>query len=426
MDDRRIEAALRAGGPDEPEYQGDISELLRSRATSPGPADQIGHAVDVATRQPHRPPRWPAFVGAAAAAVLLLVGLATIARRDPAPSASIPTTTFEAPAAATSSTAPGTQGALPTELIDRWVGATPAAVSTPNPSAPAFLVFTADQVTLEHLSGGIVNDFISDVEVAAPGELVLTLTGQIGRCAAGATGDYRWTVSAQTTTLTLEAIDDECPDRAAALSGTWTHTACPTRGNDCLGVLEAGTYRSINFDPFDTDSYGQVTYTVPDGWTSTLDDKGRLQLLPPDANEQAAHGVFLFADVAPTATDCLATPLATVGMLSIADALAMTPGLVASATATEVGGYEAQTIDVTPTDLICGGEQPLLASRPGAETSWTSTIGEGQQMRIVLVDVEDDRTLALVISSNRSTSEFTALLDASTAVIESMVFSDTP
>ena len=258
--------------------------------------------------------------------------------------------------------------------------------------------------------------------VAAPGELVLTLTSQIGRCAAGATGDYRWTVSAQTTTLTLEAIDDECPDRAAALAGTWTHTACPTRGNDCLGFLEAGTYRSVNFDPFDTDSYGQVTYTVPDGWTSTLDDKGRLELLPPDANEQGAHGVFLFADVAPTTSDCLATPLATVGKLAIADSITETPGLVTSTAVTEVGGYEAQAIDITATDLVCDGEQPLLASRPGAETSWTSTIGDGQQMRIVLVDLADDRTLALVISSDRTTSEYAALLDASTAVIDSMVF----
>ena len=426
MDDRRIEAALRAGGPDEPEYRGDISELLRSRATSPGRPDQIGHGVDVVTRQPDRPRRWPAVVGAAAAVVLLLVGLATVTRRDPAPSASIPTTTSDPPVSTTSSTAPGTPGALPTELIDRWVGATPAAVSTPNPSAPAFLVFAADQVRLEHLSGGIVNDFISDVEVAGPGELVLTLTGQIGRCVAGATGDYRWTVSAQTTTLTLEAIDDECPDRAAALAGTWTHTACPTRGNDCLGFLEAGTYTSVNFDPFDTDSYGQVAYTVPDGWTSTLDDKGRLELLPPDADEQGVHGVFLFADVAPTTADCLATPLSTVGKLPIADAITAAPGLVASTAVTAVGGYEAQAIDITATDLVCDGEQPLLASRPGAETSWTLTIGEGQQMRILLVDVADDRTLALVISSDRATSEYAALLDASAAVIDSMVLSDTP
>jgi hypothetical protein len=420
MDDGRIEAALRAGRPDEPQYRGDIAELLRARATSPSEPDQVGHDILLVTRQPRRQPRWPAFAGAAAASFLLLVGLATIARRDAPPPASIPTTTSEAPP---SSTIPGT---LPPELIDRWVGATPSPVSTPNPSAPAFVVFTAGQVSLEHLSGGIVNDFTSDVAVAGPGELVLTLTTQIGRCAAGATGDYRWTVSPQATTLTLEAIDDACPDRAATLAGTWTHTACPTQGNDCLGILEAGTYASVNFDPFNTDSYGQVTYTVSNGWTSTVDDKDRLALLPPDEGEQGEHGVYLFADVAATTTDCPATPAATIGMDAIADAITSTPGLVATTAVAEVGGYQARTIDITATDLSCDGEASLLASRPGAVTSWSATINDGQQMRIVLVDLTDDRTLALVISSDRPPAAHAALLDDAAAVIESLVFSEMP
>lgn len=419
MDDRQIEAALRARGPDEPKYRGDIAELLRSRATSSSERDQIGHAVDVVPRGSRRRTRWTAVAGAASATVLLLVGLSTIARRDPGPSATIPTTISEA---STSSTVPAT---LPPELIDRWVGATPLAVVTPNPSAPAFVVFSADQVTLEHLSGGIVGGFTSDVAVTGRGELLFTLISQKGRCVAGATGDYRWTLSPRMTTLTLEAIHDECPDRAAALAGTWTHTACPTRGNDCLGYLEAGWYASVNFDPFDTDSYGQVTYTVPDGWTSTLDDKDRLTLLLPDAEVQGEHGVYLFADVTSTTSDCPATPAAAVGMNAIADAITSTPGLVATAAVAEVGGYEARTIDVTATDLICGGEASVLASKPGAVTPWSATIGDGQQMRIVLVDLTSDRTLALVIASERNSAAYAALLDDATAVIDSLVLSDT-
>ena len=420
MDDRRLEAALRAGRPDEPKYRGDIAELLHSRATSPRDPDLIGHAVDVVTRQPRRQPRWPIFVGAAAAALVLVIGLTTIARRDPPPSATTPPSTSVAPNSTVAPTG------LPAELLDRWVGATPSAVITPNPSSPAFVVFTADQVSLEHLSGGLVNDFTSRVAVSGRGELVLTLTGQIGRCIAGATGDYRWRASPQATTLTLEAIDDECPDRAAALAGTWTHTACPTRGNDCLGPLEAGTYASVNFDPFDSDAYGQVAYTVTDGWTSTLDDKARLTLLPPDADEQGEHGLYLFADVAATTTDCPATSAAAVGMDAIADAITSTPGLEATTDVAEVGGFEARTIDITATDLICDGEASVLASKPGAVTSWSATINEGQQMRIVLVDLTDNRTLALVISSERSPSAYAALVDDAAAVIDSLLLSDTP
>lgn len=420
MDDRQLEAALRAGRPDEPTYRGDIAGLLRSQALSPSQPDQLGHAVEVVARQPRRRTRWTAFAGAAAAAVLLFVGLAAVARRDAPPSASSPTTNSG------SSTSSVTPGSLPPELIDRWVGPTPSAVSTPDPSAPAFLVFTADQVSLELLSGGIVNDFISDVTVGAPGELVLRLTSQVGRCAAGATGDYRWTVSPQATTLTLEAIDDECPDRADSLAGQWTHTACPTRGSDCLGTLEAGTYASVNFDPFDSDAYGQVTYTVPDGWTSTLDDKARLALLPPDGDEAGIHGMYLFADVAATTTDCPATAAGTGGMDAIADVMTSRTGLAVTTAVSEVGGYEARTIDITATDLICDGGASVLASKPGTVTPWSATINDGQLMRIVLVDLADDRTLALVIASERSPSEYAALLDEATAVIDSLVLSATP
>ena len=420
MDDRQLEAALRAGPPDEPKYRGDIAHLLQTRAMSPSNGVQAELAVEVVARPLHRRRRWPAFVGAAAAALVLVVGLTTIARRDTPPSATTPPSTSVAPNPTVAPTG------LPAELLDRWVGATPPSVNTPNPSAPAFVVFAADRVTLEHLSGGIVNDFTSDVTVARPGELELRLTGQVGRCVAGATGDYRWTLSPQATTLTLEAIDDECPDRAAALAGTWTHTDCPTRGDDCLGFLEAGTYASVNFDPFDSDDYGQVIYTVPDGWTSTLDDKDRLTLLPPDGDERGIHGVYLFADAAATTTDCPATPSGTGGMDVIVDAVASTPGLVAATAVTEVGGFEARTIEITANELICDGGASVLASKPGAVSSWSATINSGQQMRIVLVDLADNRTLAVVVASDRSPSAYATLLDEAAAVVDSMVLSDTP
>jgi hypothetical protein len=419
MDEQQIEAALRAEPPDEPTYQGDIAGRLRTRATAPDEGERAAFAVEVFERAPHRRRSWPALAGAAAAVVVLVIGLVAVARPDPPPSATTPTTN----AVPSSSLAPGS---LPIELVDRWVGSTPSTVITPNRSAPAFVVFSADQVTLEHLSGGIVNDFTSRAIVTAPGQLLLTLADQAGRCVAGATGDYRWAVSPKSTTLTLEAVSDECPDRAAALAGTWTHTACPSRGNDCLGRLEAGRYASVNFDPFDSDSYAQLTYAVPDGWSSTLDDKSRLTLLPPDGDESGMHGVYLFADVAPTTADCPATSGAGAGMSAIADALTASAGLSATTTATSVAGYEARTVDLSAATPTCDGERPLLTSGPGGATSWTLAIGEGQQMRIVLIDLPNDRTMAVVVASDRSTPAYAALVDASTAVIDSIALSPTP
>ena len=420
MDEWQIEAALRAGPPDEPTYRGDIGRLLRSRATTRNRGEQVAAVpVEVVERAHHRRPPWAALAVAAAAVIVVVIGLAAVDRPEPSSSVTTPTTT----ATTTPSTAPGS---LPAELLDRWVGPTPSTVITPDPSAPAFVVFIPGQVTLEHISGGIVNDFTSHASTPVAGQLLLTLADQTGRCGAGATGHYRWSLSPQATTLTLEAIDDECADRAAALAGTWTHTACETRGSDCLGRLEAGRYASLNFDPFDSDSYGQVTYSVPDGWSSTLDDKARLTLLPPDGNESGVHGVYLFADVAPTTADCPPTPGTSAGMSAIADAISTTPGLLATTSPTAVGGYEARTIDISAATPTCAGEQPLLTSRPGGATSWTLSIGGTQQMRIIILDLPGDRTLAVVVASDRSASAYAALLDAATAVIDSLALSPTP
>ena len=92
----------------------------------------------------------------------------------------------------------------------------------------------------------------------------------------------------------------------------------------------------------------------------------------------------------------------------------------------EVSGFEARTIDITATGPICDGGASVLASKPGATTSWSERVNEGNQMRIVLVDVTDNRTLALVIASERSQSAYAALLADATAVIDSLVLSDTP
>ena len=110
----------------------------------------------------------------------------------------------------------------------------------------------------------------------------------------------------------------------------------------------------------------------------------------------------------------------------IVDAVASTPGLVAATAVTEVGGFEARTIEITANELICDGGASVLASKPGAVSSWSATINSGQQMRIVLVDLADNRTLAVVVASDRSPSAYATLLDEAAAVVDSMVLSDTP
>ncbi len=422
MDERRIEAALRGDPPDEPTYRGDVADRFRARMTAAGQEQPPTYVVELFELAPRRRQPALAISIAVAATVMLVVALAVVARPQQLQPATTPTTVTPSPS---SSIAAGNQLA---ELAGRWVGATPRAVTTPNPSAPAFVAFNADRVALEHLSGGIVNDFASQVTVTGVGQLQLTLTDQLGQCAAGAIGEYRWTLSPQATTLTVVAVSDECPTRGEALAGTWTHTACPARGGDCLGPLESGRYASVDFDPFGSDSYGEVSYDVTDGWASTFDDKNRLTLLPPGGDQSEIHGLYLFAEIAPANADCSATASTVTGSAAaVAAALAAMPGLSVTTSEATVGAYQAHVLDlVAAASLPCAGEQRLLASKPGGSTPWTLAIGQGQRMRILLIDLPGGRTIAVVVASDRSAAEYAQLLDASTAVIDSFVLSAKP
>ena len=421
MDEQQIEAALRGAPPDEAKYRGDVAARLRARPTDAGNAEPPARVVEVFELPPRRRPPLLAWSIAVAAAVVLVVALAIVARPQQLRPATTATTITPAPSP---SIAPDIQAR---ELIGRWVGATPRAVTTPSPSAPAFIVFTENRVKLEHLSGGIISEFNSQFTVTTGGQLRLTLTDQIGRCAAGANGEYRWTLSPLATTLTLEAIRDDCPNRAATLAGEWAHAACPARGIDCLGPLEAGRHASVSFDPFNSDSYGEVTYDVTNGWASTFDDKNRLTLVPPGGSESEIHGLYLFADIAPATADCRATASTAAGTTAIAAALSAMPGLSMTTSEATVGAHQAQVLDLSAAaTLSCAGEQPLLASKPGGSTPWTLAIGQGRRMRIWLIDLGGDRTMAVVVASDRSATEYAQLLDASTIVIDSFVLSATP
>jgi hypothetical protein len=423
MDERRIEAALRAEPPDEPTYIGDVAAALRSPRSS---APQVVTPAEVLEFDgPAGRRRSVAVLGAVAAAVVLVVALAVVVRPRSNPSVTTsptPTTAMTTPSTSEPPIAPG----RPSELVGRWVGATPPSLTTPNPAAPAFVVFGEDQVSLEHLSGGIVNDFVSQFAISDDGRIELTLSDQIGRCAPGATGDYRWSLSPGRTVLTLEEISDECPGRAAALAGEWAHIGCPSRGDDCLGPLEAGRHSSVNFDPFDSDSYGEMTYVVADGWSSTVDDKARLTLVPPGSDDSGVHGVHLYADVASAGPNCAATPGPESGADAIASAISSMPGLSVDTSPATVDTYPAQVLDVVAETSACTAGRPLLTSRSGSSTPWTVSIGEGRRMRIVLVDLPSGGTMAVVIASDRSDSEYALLLAAATPVIDSIVLSSGP
>ena len=96
-------------------------------------------------------------------------------------------------------------------------------------------------------------------------------------CEPGDVGLYTWSLSPGGTLLQLTATSDDCASRRAAFEGEWERSACRNPDNNCLGDLEAGTYKSQFIGPRLDDgepwtaNFGAFSYTVPDGWSNTAD-----------------------------------------------------------------------------------------------------------------------------------------------------------
>ena len=61
---------------------------------------------------------------------------------------------------------------------------------------------------------------------------------------AGTGGDYEWSLSPSGRVLTLSVVVDACAARGTALAGTWWKMGCTSTDDNCLGLLDAGTYKS--------------------------------------------------------------------------------------------------------------------------------------------------------------------------------------
>src|SRR4029078_4532264 len=106
-------------------------------------------------------------------------------------------------------------------------------------------------------------------------------------------------------------IESGCRQRADALAGTWWRMECPTVEDNCLGPVDAGTYKSQFIAQHVAQGgeweavCGALTYTVPDGWANASDWPESFELVPasemPPIDDADRTGVIaIFHD--PTAT----------------------------------------------------------------------------------------------------------------------------
>jgi hypothetical protein len=328
--------------------------------------------------------------------------------------------------------------AIAAELVDRWVGPPRTIGNLGTGTSAAFLDISDDFLMMETGISDNPKAFGSAISVESDDTVSLTLAGSLLECQDGATGRYTWKLSPQATTLTLTALDDACDSRRAAIEGEWTHTACRLAGRDCLGPVEAGTYSTNRWNPYGEFTYGQATFTLPDGWAVTYDSQAALFLgLASDYAANAdppPYGIRAWADVAPvmqTPSDCddFARVDSTVapGATAIADWMAALPTLTTTRSTMMLGDLKAEVVDADILDgqAVCGMGNLLVASRTSKPDPFAYGMTATQHIRVILVDVLPGRTVAMFID-DEARPGFDALAEVAMPIAESFRFSPVP
>ena len=178
------------------------------------------------------------------------------------------------------------------------------------------------------------------------------------------------------------------------------------------GALNAGSYRITDFEPF------SITITVPAAWESLA-----VPAMVWSADDEKATVAYftvddLFADpcdpaqgylgVGPTVDD-------------LAAALSTYPGItVNSGTDVTISGFSGTLLDVTSTDVDCGGEDAFMwTTQPGSIDDRPHPGAGSAFQQYLILDVDGERlVIAVGVPSSGVRPE---RLDEATAIAESTV-----
>jgi hypothetical protein len=427
----------------------DIERVLERWLTE-GPTQMPDHLFDVVVDRIDRVPqrrlarlvtRFAAMnlnarIAAAAAIIVAVAGVSAFAlsgSRDmgvgpsPAPIASsTPTIT-----PSQSPSAPP----LAIGLRYRWIGETrsvPALV--PGRVSAGLLLASASLRVVD--ANGSPQVFVSTASTAGSNQVRFVLSIPSAGCGAGDVGTYASVLSPGGGSLSLTAIEDACAARSQAISGDWVRSDCPDPNSVCLGELEAGEHTSAVFNPFVpvkdyVYAYGRVSYTVPSGWTNTVDGANGYILAQHGAPKDAAIYLFSTALADSQASGCPGTIQPGVGHTASALATWLTtlPGLVTTKpVSVSLGGLHGMTLDVSvaPTwARTCpySNGKPYVAMFTNGQSEnnfdWGLTAGAG--MRLFLLDLPDGRTLLIDVEA-QDQATWDALVHEAMPIVQSFQF----
>ena len=326
--------------------------------------------------------------------------------------------------------------AVPEDLQFRWTGPLRDVPQIAPKSNFTGLEISARTAWYDAYTQGDGPDLRSQASSSGVDELTFVTFADAVGCHPNDTGTYKYALDGTKTRLTLTAVDDPCAARTAAFSGDWTRSACPDPRGWCLGDLAPGDHQSVVFTPFTPApswkyDYGEMSYTVPGGWSNTEDAPGGYALQQQNAPEFTA--IYLFADVLAhlQQADCAELPDMSIGSSAadLTDYLTDLP----SVTTTEpnpvtIGGLTGSTVDVsidpgwTQTCAFSQGSpaaQLFSNDDPRHQFDWGLS-GDGH-MRLLLLELPNDRTLLIDIESTDAET-WDALLPEAMPVVDSFSF----
>jgi hypothetical protein len=371
----------------------------------------------------------------AAVATVVIVGTVTLAFATLLPRADV----AQPPTPRPSSTLGA--GPLPAALLHAW--ARPVPTGAENWSS-GDLDISDGQMTFSALDGPVSS---GSIQVTGADSFAVTNTVEMSSCAAADSGTYRWLLEGKDTVLTLTPIDaDACTTRQDALAGRWVRADFPPG----LGsTMPPGIHESTVFDPFGERSRsGALSYTVPQGWAS-MDDSVATFVIgrvvdgasggqhPPTMMIAVLAQPRMANDVAGQACGPLG-PQPGVG--TSVDALAAEirdrPGVVSTKPEeVSIGGYRGRLLDleiapgwkggcVAPSEGVITSVPILVTASSSPAGGAVTAIGPDHPVRILLLDLGDSRSLAIVVFELEpsSRSQWQELVAEAMPVIESFEF----
>jgi hypothetical protein len=334
-------------------------------------------------------------------------------------------------------------GAIPEALRSTWMGAE-ATLPGFVPSSGSALEFSDDRFTFSQSADSPKSWLTSAASAVGDGRFELALTDPddgVG-CQAGDIGLYAWEQSSSGRILTITAVDDACASRLDAVPGVWWRRGCKNREDNCLGDLDAGTYKSQfivpRVDPTDPwePEFGALTYTVPDGWANADDWPSTFSLTPSrdyalatPQNLEVKDSIYLFTHSVPMAQDtpCSGRPDPDAGR-TVAEQIAFVrqvPGLVTSEpTEMTIDGHPAQWLDLALSPdwtSGCPGFAPVVEFLLNARDRIGIGVPGAHRQRLILVDLGDGDILGIQIDS-ADPADFDGFVAEAMPVVESFTF----